>query len=118
MRRFLIIVLALLVGATALAAPAYACPPMQDTVSMARHDCCDGPVVSPAPVGTCCVISAPIQRASSTESRPVVPDQSVVVLPRVMADGCRQPDVGRDISRPALVISSVPLYLQQLSLLI
>ena len=118
MRRLLSLLLVLTVAATAFAAPAYACVPTKAGISTARHDCCDGPVLTPTPVGTCCVVSAPIQRTGSTESRNIVPNQMVVTLPRAMSGGLRQPDVGRDIPPPVLLASSVPVYLQQLSLLI
>ncbi len=119
MRRLLIVVLSLAMATTALAAPAYACVAAMSAISSDGHTCCDEPALMPAPAGPCCAITAPVQRIANTDSRQLAPDQQMVVLPRAgHGEGFDQRDVGRKAPAPVLRGSTVPLYLQQLALLI
>jgi len=115
MRRLLVFVLALVIAGSAMVPPAYACVPTH-SIAAKPHPCCP-PAITAVPVGPCCIITAPVQR-SSTETRIAAPDQTAAV-PRT-SDGLfwfNQARASR-VSPPALRGSPVPLYLQQLSLLI
>lgn len=117
MRRFIILVLALAIARSAMAAPAHGCVAMDDAIAAEPHACCER-AIRAAPIEPCCIVTAPVQRLSSTEIRLAAPDQ-VLVIPRT-ADGllgfvrnrtgCPSPPIPRG--------APVPLYLQQLSLLI
>jgi hypothetical protein len=116
MRRLLVLVFALVFAGSALAAPAAACVPTRDSLRARPHPCCE--VVLTAPVGPCCTVTAPAQRVSNTETRVVAPDQTVTI-PRT-GDGlfAFNRERASTVSPPVLRGSPVPLYLQQLSLLI
>ena len=117
MRRLLIFVLALVIAGSAMAAPAYACVPMHESFTAKPHPCCETAIAA-APVGPCCIVTAPIQRLSSTESRITAPDQAVTIPRTTDARFWLGRDRGSRVSPPIFRNSSVPLYLQQLSLLI
>jgi len=116
MRRLLVFVLAVVIAASAVAAPAYACVPTHDSVTATPHSCCET-AIAPAPVGPCCIVTAPIQRLSGTEIRVAAPDQpaAIPITPTLFWIGR---DRGRSVSPLILRGSPIPLYLQQLSLLI
>jgi hypothetical protein len=117
MRRLLILLLALTIAGAASAAPTVACVPQGKAFTGLAHKCCDD-VVTAAPVTACCVVSAPIQRIGSTESRLIASPQTATPV-RVSAHSLA-PTAGlaRSGSPPTLRVSSLPLYLQQSSLLI
>ena len=116
MRRLLILVLTLAITGSALAAPAYACVPTHESITVQRHSCCEMAIA--APVGSCCIVTTPFQRLSSTETRIAPPDQTAAI-PRTAAPlFWFSRDRGSSVSPPILRGSVVPLYLQQLALLI
>ena len=115
MRRLLVLVFALVFAGSALAAPASACVPTRDGLRAKPHPCCE--VVVTAPVGPCCIVTAPAPRASSTETHVVAPNQTVAI-PRTGVSLFANRDWARTASPPVIRSSPVPLYLQQLSLLI
>lgn len=117
MRRLLILVLSLAIAGTALAAPACACVAMTSAITSNGHTCCDEPALTTAPAGLCCVVSTPV-RVASTESRQPAPDRHAVVMLRAHAGVSPQHDFAPNASPPVQRSASVPLYLQQLSLLI
>jgi len=116
MRRLLILVLALAFAGSAVAAPSAACVP-RDGISTTPHPCCE--IALTAPVGPCCIVTAPALRVSSTETC-LTPGDHTAVIPRT---GDSLFAVNRERARstsPPVVRgdSPVPLYLRQLSLLI
>jgi hypothetical protein len=119
MRRFLILILTLVVATTVLAAPLYACVTPALVISPSGHTCCDEAAVIPAPVSPCCVINATVQRVATSESRLSQPDQRAVVIPRIGDNDRPTPrNLRLYLSPPVRPGSPVPIYLQQLSLLI
>jgi hypothetical protein len=119
MRTLLILVLSLAIAGSAAAAPDYACVVKTTAISASFHTCCDGPAITTPPIGSCCVVSTPIQRASGTSTREAIPDQRVVAIPHTRQGIVTNDRHGAwDTSPPLLRVAAVPLYLQQLSLLI
>jgi hypothetical protein len=116
MRRLLILMLALVIAGSAMAAPGYACVPTHEGITAQRHSCCETAVA--APVGPCCIVTAPVQRLSSNETRITAPDQTASIPRAADARFWFGRDRGSSVSPPILRRSPVPLYLQQLSLLI
>jgi hypothetical protein len=115
MRRVLILVLALAFAGSAVAAPTTACVP-RDGVRTKPHPCCE--VAVSAPVGPCCIVTAPALRVSSTETRLVAPDQTAAI-PRAGAGlFAFNRERASNVSPPLRRGSPVPIYLQQLALLI
>jgi hypothetical protein len=117
MRRILSLLLVLLMAAASAAASPVVCITAWGGVT-ANHDCCDdeGPVVAPAPMSCCALAPVPAQPG---------PASSRFTSPGIAAalDVVRQP-VGppRETSRldapPRFIYPAIPLYLQQLALLI
>ena len=117
MRRLLIFVLALVIAGSAMAAPAYACVPTYEGMSAKPHSCCETAIAA-APDGPCCVVTAPVQRLSSTKALIAAPDHTSAI-PRIADVLFRlDRDRGSSVPPPILRSSAIPLYLQQLSLLI
>jgi hypothetical protein len=117
MRRWLVFVLAVVIAGSAMAAPAYACVPTHESVKAKPHSCCETAMVV-APVGPCCIVTAQVQRLSSTETRVAAPDQSPAIARAADALSWSGRDRGSSVPPPTVRPSPVPLYLQQLSLLI
>src|SRR4051812_14857965 len=117
MCRLLILLLALTIASAASAAPTMACVPQGKAFTGMAHNCCDD-VVAAAPVPGGGGGSAPIQRTGSTGSRLIAPPQTATPV-RTSAHSLA-PTAGsaRSGSPPTLHVSSIPLYLQQSSLLI
>ena len=118
MRRLLILGIAIALAMSALAGPAYACVDTMSAMSAQPHSCCDEPAITTAPMGPCCIVTAPVQRLSSTESGHLPPDLRAVVIPFAMHGGPAFGALARDASPLPLRHLSVPLYLQQVSLLL
>ena len=116
MRRLLVLVLTLAITGSALAAPAYACVPTHESITAQRHSCCETAIASP--VGPCCIVTAPFQRLSSTETRIAAPDQTAAIPRSADAVFWCSRDHSGSVSPPILRSSAVPLYLQQFALLI
>jgi len=122
MRRLLSIVLALLLVTVATATPAIAC--VATTSSMGtRHACCEGPqAIVAAPAGSCCVLSAPISERSFVEARFIDGKGHATPVSPTLHSALFQAPVDRvdrlGGSLPRLYVRTIPLYLQQLSLLI
>jgi hypothetical protein len=117
MRRLLVFALALVIAGSAVAAPAYACVPTHERMTAKPHSCCDTAIAA-APVGPCCIVTAPVQRLSNTETRITAPDHTAAMPVAAGALFRLGRARGSSVSPPILRGSPVPLYLQQLSLLI
>jgi hypothetical protein len=121
MTRFLTVVLSLTIVAVALATPAVAC--VSTPTLGSEHGCCgEQAVITPAPVGICCVLSQP------TSDRALTGVRNLAAKERLADIGTAHPPVwsavgdatvhrrARSTSPPGP--STVPIYIQQLSLLI
>ena len=121
MRRALsTLLLSLVLVAAAATGPAFACVGEGALVGTSQHSCCDE-AFSAAPLATCCVVAQPLRDRALTESRLLLSNHRQVaqaVAPTrawfTTADAVPRrgspPIIG---STPAL-----PIYLQQLALLI
>ena len=123
MRRVLTLLLSVVFVASAAASPAVRCAP--DGMSWGNpnaHDCCGEKVVSAAPAGTCCILSQTTEERTFVESLTVNPtDRHAALMVADHAGGLQAADRGgheRHASPPIARVHAVPIYLQQLSLLI
>ena len=120
MRRLLSILLILLLVTAAAATPAVAC--VSPTPSMGTpHDCCEE-AISAAPDGFCCVVSAPTSERSFVESRLLGAKEHATHAYATLHPASFPAPTDRVERRggspPLLHVRTVPIYLQQLSLLI
>ena len=123
MKRVMVRVLALLltcVVASAVAStPAVACT-STPSVGERGHGCCGERTVASAPIGACCVVSQPAgERASA--SRGVVSAQHnphLAVAPGVAVFGVDRHSARFASSSSPPTLRTVPIYIQQSSLLI
>jgi hypothetical protein len=119
MRRALNLLLSVAVIAAATVMPAFTCLPGTTVGEGSQHSCCE-PSISPAPAGTCCAVSQPVRARAITESRYATPDDcrvATALVDHVQRLGSGSPPGQRLVSTASLV-RAVPIYLQQLSLLI
>lgn len=123
MRRVLAVLLSVAFVASVAASPVVRC--VRDGMSWGNaneHDCCGEQAVSAAPAGTCCVISQPVGQRTFVKGLTVSPeDRHAVVMVADHAGRMQTTDHGRHerhASPPTAHLGAVPIYLQQLSLLI
>jgi hypothetical protein len=118
MRRFLILLLSLVVAGNAIAGPTYACVATNPSMTANGHTCCEAPAAMTTVPGACCIVTTPDQRVSKTEAT-VAPDQLIPALPGVAASHSLTPyHRGRYVLSPVPHAPAVPIYVRQLSLLI
>jgi hypothetical protein len=122
MRRLLALLLPLVLMTVATVTPAIAC--VSDTAAIGTpHNCCgEQQGISAAPVGTCCVLSAPTSERALVESRLADGRHHATHLDaRLHSVSFHEPADRVDPpggSPPRLHVRTTPLYLQQLALLI
>ena len=122
MQRVLALLLSLAFVTAAAASPAAACVSTTMATGGSEHECCGDQPLSTAPGGNCCVISQPVRDRALVEARTIGPTDCQADL----AAACQTAwllasDPGRQRHRagPAVThVYSVPIYLQQLSLLL
>jgi len=123
MRRILATLFTLTFVTAAAAAPRVTCVSDYTVAGYRQHGCCGQQTAVVAPAGPCCVVSQPSQDRALTESRMVGEKHGLIGLPHVspipwfqVSDTVSHPP-GRSAGSPH-VARRVPIYLEQLSLLI
>ena len=122
MRRFLPLLVSLAVAVSTPAQPVAGCVSGNATVGRAAHDCCSGEArLATSPAQACCAVSQPARDRALTESRYVnTHNRSAAVPLFAIRARTRDSDLAKcgASAPPAPAPSTVPIYLQQLALLI
>ena len=119
MKRLLAFVLSLAIVAVAVATPAVACVSAPTLGS--QHECCGDRAFTAAPVGSCCFLSQPAGNRAVTESRSLAATDrpaDAVVDPQPARFGIADAAARWRGSTSPPGSRPVPIYIQQLSLLI
>ena len=121
MHRLLVFLLTLAFGTAAAAAPTVLCASDGMGAGARQHACCQRQAALVAPAGACCLASVPVERAV-IELSVSTPRQHEIASPATShvswLPAAPVAAIRRSEARSAPIPRGIPIYLEQLSLLI
>ena len=122
MQRVLALLLSVVFVTAAAVGPMATCRPGTTSLGNSDHECCGDQAISAAPVGACCVVSQGTRDRTFLEARTTSSnDRQADIAISNHAAWLELVDHGRQqrhSSPPPAHVRAVPIYLQQLSLLL